>query len=88
MRSNEPSVAPGLQITLNELSHGERGVIEGLSIEGALGERLMEMGLTPGVDICVVRPARIGTPLVLSLRGFMLSLHHAQAAAISIRRPS
>lgn len=51
---------------------------------GSLGERLMEMGLTPGTWVRLVRCGMWGDPMQLELRGYMLSLRRAQARNIDV----
>jgi ferrous iron transport protein A len=46
--------------------------------------RLMEMGLTPGVECRVIGLAPLGDPLELELRGYRLSLRKSEAARIEI----
>jgi ferrous iron transport protein A len=56
------------------------------SIEGddELSVRLMEMGLTPGVEVAVVGTAPLGDPLELELRGYRLSVRRSEAARVQI----
>lgn len=51
---------------------------------GTVGERLMEMGLTPGTTVRIVRRGLTGDPLQVQVRGYMLTLRRAQAARIII----
>lgn len=69
-------------VTLAELQPGECGTIRFLigSTQGRL--RLLEMGLTPGVHIKVLRAAAFGGPLDVLVRGYQLSLRREEAAAI------
>jgi ferrous iron transport protein A len=69
-------------VTLAELKPGECGTIRRLdgSAEGRL--RLLEMGLTPGVHVKVVRAAAFGGPLDILVRGYQLSLRRVEAAAV------
>jgi ferrous iron transport protein A len=46
--------------------------------------RLMEMGLTPGVELSIVGVAPLGDPLELEIRGYRLSLRKSEAARIEI----
>ena len=46
--------------------------------------RLMEMGLTPGVELRVVGVAPLGDPLELELRGYRLSLRKSEAARVDV----
>lgn len=69
-------------LTLAELKPGECGTIQRLngSAQGRL--RLLEMGLTPGVHVKVVRAAAFGGPLDILVRGYQLSLRREEAAAV------
>jgi len=46
--------------------------------------RLLEMGLTPGVDVKVVGAAPLGDPLELELRGYRLSIRRHEAALVAV----
>jgi ferrous iron transport protein A len=56
------------------------------SIDGAdeLTMRLLEMGLTPGVEVRVIGVAPLGDPLELELRGYRLSVRKSEAARVQI----
>lgn len=54
-------------------------------VEGAIGERLLEMGMTPGATVEVVRRAPFGDPLQIRLRGYLLALHRAEARAVRVQ---
>ena len=72
--------------TLENLGVGRSGVI--VSLVGGRGEirrRLIDMGLTPGTEVTLVKAAPMGDPLEVSLRGYELSLRKADAAKIEIR---
>jgi ferrous iron transport protein A len=49
--------------------------------------RLMEMGLTPGVEVLVVGVAPLGDPLELELRGYRLSIRKSEAARVEVESP-
>ena len=53
---------------------------------GSLGERLLEMGVTPGTEIQVVRRGFRGDPMQVAVRGYMLTLRREQAARIRVER--
>ena len=76
--------APEAVGTLGELAVGSRARVQAVVEAGAIGERLMEMGLTPGTEVEVVRRGLLGRTLQLRLRGYMLSLHATQARNIAI----
>jgi Fe2+ transport system protein FeoA len=70
--------------TLADLAVGGSARVVSVREAGALGERLMEMGLTPGTPITLVRRGLFGDPLQLEVRGYMLSLRRAQARSIDV----
>ena len=52
--------------------------------EGAVRRRIMDMGITKGVDIFVRKAAPLGDPIELNLRGYELSLRKDDAAMIEV----
>lgn len=70
--------------TLAHLRVGQRATVT--RIEGAdeVSLRLLEMGLTPGVEIALVGVAPLGDPLELEVRGYRLSLRKSEAALVEI----
>ena len=71
-------------MTLNEVAVGEVCTVVRLNGEGALKRRIMDMGITKGVEIKVVKIAPLGDPMELNLRGYDLSLRKAEAASIEV----
>ncbi len=73
--------------TLADLRPGECGYI--LRVDAAVSARLrlLEMGLTEGVHIKVIRVAAFGGPLFVQLRGYELSLRREEAAGIVLGPP-
>lgn len=69
-------------LTLAELKPGECGTVRRLmgTSQGRL--RLLEMGLTPGVHIKLIRAAAFGGPLDILIRGYQLSLRREEAALV------
>jgi ferrous iron transport protein A len=69
---------------LASLGIGQRARVK--SIEGVddLAVRLLEMGITPGVELAIVGAAPLGDPLELEVRGYRLSVRKAEAARIVI----
>ena len=71
-------------MTLNELALGQTAKVVKLTGAPALRRRLMEMGLTPAVQVEAVRRAPLGDPLDVKVRGYHLSLRKEEAAAIEV----
>lgn len=70
--------------TLAELPLGRRARVRGLSGQGALRRRLMEMGVLPGTEVEVVRVAPLGDPLEVRLRGYSLSIRREDARIVQV----
>jgi ferrous iron transport protein A len=70
--------------SLASLAVGARAKV--IKIDGVdeLACRLMEMGLTPGVEISLVGVAPLGDPLELALRGYRLSVRKSEAARVEV----
>jgi ferrous iron transport protein A len=69
---------------LAELSVGRSGRVTHVDGSDDISLRLMEMGLTPGVEVAVVGVAPWGGPLELEVRGYHLSLRRSEAARVAI----
>jgi ferrous iron transport protein A len=74
--------------TLAGLPVGSRGKVVRIAGDDEISLRLMEMGLTPGVEFELIGVAPLGDPLELELRGYRLSVRRAEAARIEIECPS
>jgi ferrous iron transport protein A len=70
--------------SLAESAQGERVRIVAVTGHDAVGMRLMEMGLTPGVEMELLGTAPLGDPLEFAVRGYRLSLRRAEAARVSV----
>ena len=73
--------------SLNLLSPGERGTVESIAASSPpLRRRLLEMGLTRGTLVELIRVAPMGDPIEISVRGYRLSLRRAEASSILIKK--
>ena len=70
--------------TLKDVKVGETVVVKRLHGEGAVKRRIMDMGITKGVEIFVRKVAPLGDPLELNLRGYELSVRKADAEMIEV----
>lgn len=70
--------------TLREVKIGETVRIVKLHGEGAVKRRIMDMGLTRGVEVYVRKVAPLGDPLELTVRGYELSLRKADAEIVEV----
>ena len=70
--------------TLRETAVGNTVSIVKLHGEGAVKRRIMDMGITPGVEVKVVKMAPLGDPVEIRIRGYELSLRREEAARIEV----
>lgn len=70
--------------TLKQVKVGETVTVERLHGEGAVKRRIMDMGITRGVEIHVRKVAPLGDPMELSVRGYELSIRKADAEMIEV----
>ncbi|RLI12764.1 hypothetical protein DRO35_02230 [Candidatus Bathyarchaeota archaeon] len=69
---------------LSELEPGEKGVISRVMGDRITRRRLLDMGLTRGTEILVVRKAPLGDPIEFLLKGYNLSLRKSECESIYI----
>lgn len=70
--------------TLKAASVGSTVKVVKLHGEGAVKRRIMDMGITKGVEIYVRKVAPLGDPIELTVRGYELSLRKADAEMIEV----
>ena len=70
--------------TLKQVKVGQTCTVKRVHGEGALRRRIMDMGITKGVDIFVRKVAPLGDPVEVTVRGYELSLRKADAAMIEV----
>lgn len=70
--------------TLKETSVGETVKVVKLHGSGPVKRRIMDMGITKGVDVFVRKVAPLGDPVEVTVRGYELSLRKADAEMIEV----
>lgn len=70
--------------TLKETPIGQTVKVVKLNGEGAVKRRIMDMGITKGVEIYVRKVAPLGDPIEVTVRGYELSLRKADADSILV----
>ena len=71
--------------TLKDTKIGETVQVVKLHGVGAVKRRIMDMGITKGVEIYVRKVAPLGDPIEITVRGYELSLRKADAEMIEVR---
>lgn len=70
--------------TLKDLNIGDIGKVINLGKKGPSRRRLMDMGITPGVEIEIVKVAPLGDPIEVNIRGYELTLRKEEAQQIKV----
>ena len=69
---------------LREVPVGGRARVVRIHGEGAVKRRIMDMGITRGVEVVVRKAAPLGDPIEITVRGYELSLRKADAESIEV----
>ena len=70
--------------TLKNVKVGQTATVVKLHGEGPVRRRIMDMGITKGVEIYVRKMAPLGDPMEICVRGYELSLRKADAAMVEV----
>ncbi len=70
--------------TLKDVKIGNRAKVVKLHGEGAIKRRIMDMGITKGVEVRVRKVAPLGDPIEITVRGYELSLRKEDAQMIEV----
>ena len=70
--------------TLNDIKIGSAAKVVKLHGEGAIKRRIMDMGITKGVELFVRKVAPFGDPIEINVRGYELSIRKADAEMIEV----
>ncbi len=71
-------------MTLKDLNPGQEGTVMSIGQRGPMRKRLMDMGVTPGIKVKVVKVAPLGDPIEINIRGYELSLRKNEAENIKV----
>lgn len=76
---------PNAPVVLSSLSPGDTCTVTDLcGVHGVARQRLLEMGITQGARIRLVRRAPLGDPIEIHLKGYRLMLRSTEACGISV----
>ena len=70
--------------TLREVPVGSRAKVVKLHGEGAVKRRIMDMGITKGIEVYVRKVAPLGDPVEITVRGYELSIRKTDAEMIEV----
>ncbi len=70
--------------TLRQVGIGETAKVKKLHGEGPVKRRIMDMGITKGIEVYVRKVAPLGDPMEVNVRGYELSLRKADTEMIEV----
>ena len=70
--------------TLRDVKVGQTCVVSKLTGTGAIKRRIMDMGLTKGASVYVLKVAPLGDPIEVTVRGYELSLRKDEAQNVEV----
>ncbi len=70
--------------TLKDAKIGQTVKVKKINGEGAIKRRIMDMGITKGVEIYIRKVAPLGDPVEITVRGYELSLRKADAEIVEV----
>ena len=71
-------------MTLNDIEVGRSCPVESLNDTGEIRRRIMDMGITKGTQVRVMKVAPLGDPIDVTVREYHLSLRRSDAANIEV----
>lgn len=71
-------------MTLGQAKKGEKVSVTKLNGEGAVKRRIMDMGITKGVEVFIRKVAPLGDPVEVTVRGYELSIRKEDAKLIDV----
>lgn len=72
-------------MTLKDVVCGQKVIVTAIKGEGAIKRRIMDMGITKGIEVIVRKVAPLGDPIEITVRGYELSLRKADAEMILVQ---
>ena len=71
-------------MTLRDVAIGQTVKVKKLTGDGPVKRRIMDMGITKGIDVYVRKVAPLGDPVEVTVRGYELSIRKADAEMIEV----
>ncbi len=71
-------------MTLKDVKCGQSVIVKKLNGDGPVKRRIMDMGITKGIEVYVRKVAPLGDPVEVTVRGYELSLRKADADMIEV----
>ncbi len=72
-------------MTLRDVRPGQTVTVTAINAEGMFKRRIMDMGITTGTSITLIKTAPLGDPVEVTVRGYQLSLRKEEASSIKVQ---
>ena len=72
-------------VSISSLSLGQKALVVAFTFDTEKGERIMQMGFTPGEQMEIVRKSPLGGPIEIKIRGYFVSLPKEEADHIKVK---
>ena len=82
--NNDNEKKGDMTMTLGDAAVGSTVIVAKIDGDGAYKRRIMDMGITKGVEVYVRKVAPLGDPVEVTVRGYELSLRRADAEMIEV----
>ncbi len=86
MQLTDSNVEKVTTLPMSELQKGESGIVIEINTKGLMRQRLMEMGLTRGVEVKFLRKGAFGDPTSYLIRGTVIALRKEEASEIKVKK--
>jgi len=73
-------------MTLDDMKPGSECLIKKITAQDKLGQRLMDMGVYPGLMLKVIRNAPLEDPMEIVLDGYYVSIRHEEARYVEVEK--
>lgn len=73
-------------MTLDNIKPGNECLVKKLVTGGKLGQRLMDIGVYPGLRLKVIRNAPLDDPMQLEMDGYYVALRHEEAKFVEVKK--
>ncbi len=73
-------------MNLDQMKPREHGTITKLSDSDRLGQRLLDLGIYPGLSVTILRNAPLEDPMEIEINGYFLSLRHEEARSVEVEK--
>lgn len=71
-------------VTFNDMQVGDFAIVKNVAGDGQLRKRMLDLGLTKGCKLQLIRKAPLGDPVEIELRGFRLTIRKNEASIIEL----